>query len=247
MAEHRAEADRVSRAELDARVEKVREIEVGAARVSEAARYQERLAHEKAEMEKLHRFQLSKLREKEIQMTDRLMQQQRKIDAMEFDHRGQVERESAEMQTRRAEHEAWVAEARAAAAAREAALEEREQKHLHDHRLRTLDLEKQLSRAAEEVAEARDYRERVRAEVLAEAARGLPPQYAATLAAAGSVSLPRSSPWWTARPPHVTATPEARARSGRAGRPQPGRPPPPGRAEGAQLRGGCRRPRAQPW
>ncbi len=186
MAEHRAEADRVSRAELDARVEKVREIEVGAARVSEAARYQERLAHEKAEMEKLHRFQLSKLREKEIQMTDRLMQQQRKIDAMEFDHRGQVERESAEMQTRRAEHEAWVAEARAAAAAREAALEEREQKHLHDHRLRTLDLEKQLSRAAKEVAEARDYRERVRAEVLAEAARGLPPQYAATLAAAAS-------------------------------------------------------------
>ena len=81
MVEHRAEADRVSRAELDARVEKVREIEVGAARVSEAARYQERLAHEKAEMEKLHRFQLSKLREKEIQMTDRLMQQQRKIDA----------------------------------------------------------------------------------------------------------------------------------------------------------------------
>ena len=186
MAEHRAEADRVSRAELDARVEKVREIEVGAARVSEAARYQERLAHEKAEMEKLHRFQLSKLREKEIQMTDRLMQQQRKIDAMEFDHRGQVERESAEMQTRRAENEAWVAEARAAAAAREAALEEREQKHLHDHRLRTLDLERQLSRAAKEVAEARDYRERVRAEVLAEAARGLPPHYAATLATAAS-------------------------------------------------------------
>merc|ERR1711938_309054 len=93
-------------------------------------------------------------------MTDRLMQQQRKIDAMEFDHRGQVERESAEMQTR-----------------------------LHDHRLRTLDLEKQLSRAAKEVAEARDYRERVRAEVLAEAARGLPPHYAATLAtAAGGIA-----------------------------------------------------------
>ena len=186
MSEHRTEADRIARAELDARVEKVREIEVGAARVAEAAQYQERLAQEKAEMEKLHRFQLSKLREKEIQMTDRLMQQQRKIDAMEFDHRGQVERESAELQVRRAEHEAWASEARASTAAREAALEEREQKLQTEHRLRTLDLEKQLSRAAREVAEARDYRERVRAEVLSEVAKGLPPQHAAALATAAA-------------------------------------------------------------
>ena len=186
MSEHHTEADRIARAELDARVEKVREIEVGAARISEAARYQEKLAQEKAEMEKLHRFQLSKLREKEIQMTDRLMQQQRKIDAMEFDHRGQVERESAELQVRRAEHEAWASEARASTAAREAALEEREQKLQTEHRLRTLDLEKQLSRAAREVAEARDYRERVRAEVLAEVAKGLPPQHAAAIAAAAA-------------------------------------------------------------
>ena len=163
-AEYREECDRRTRVEVESQVVKIREIEVGAARIEEAARYQEQMAREREELEKLHRLQLSKLKEQELQMHDRLMRQQRNLDSMEFEHKQEMLKEEAAFRQRRSEVEERLQQQQAAIQEQERAL----MQHQNSLQAQRLEVEKAYAKAVEEVAEARKYKERVEAELEAE-------------------------------------------------------------------------------
>ncbi|KAJ9514914.1 hypothetical protein QJQ45_028639, partial [Haematococcus lacustris] len=86
--------DAQGRAEVARQVERIRGVEVPAARLEEG---------ERMELERLHSERLAKLRAREEESNDKIKRQQREVESIAFEHRQRILREEERLRTWRAE------------------------------------------------------------------------------------------------------------------------------------------------
>lgn len=118
MTRFRRETEARCKAETAAAVARVRELEVGQARLEAATQHRKQLAAMRAEVEAVHAEKLSALRCREENLAAWRRQQDTALEAAAFDHRQQMLREQAEVAERRDQmrREAEAREAAVAAA-----------------------------------------------------------------------------------------------------------------------------------
>lgn len=68
-------------------VERVREIEVGQARLAEASRWRKEIRKERAELERLYGERVKRVREQEEALMSRVREQQRDVERSGYEHR----------------------------------------------------------------------------------------------------------------------------------------------------------------
>jgi hypothetical protein len=78
-------------------VERVREIEVGEARLAEAARWRQEMRRERAELERLYGERVKRLREQEEALMSRAREQQRDVERAAFEHRQRLIEEDSRL------------------------------------------------------------------------------------------------------------------------------------------------------
>lgn len=95
------------RAEMDEQVRRVRDHEVGQARLEEAAKHRRQLADAREELERVHAERLRKLRAREESQMERVRSAEAALERAAYDHR---QRLAAEHETLRAAKDAWEKE-----------------------------------------------------------------------------------------------------------------------------------------
>ena len=95
------------RAEMDEQVRRVRDYEVGQARLEEAAKHRRHLADAREELERVHAERLRKLRAREESQVERVRSAEAALERAAYDHR---QRLAAEHETLRAAKDAWEKE-----------------------------------------------------------------------------------------------------------------------------------------
>ena len=93
MASYRQEIEEQSKAEIERRVTRVREVEVAAVRLEEAMKHRKSTESERLELDRMHQERLSKLRQREEDLMDKLRQQQRDVESVAYEHRQKILRE----------------------------------------------------------------------------------------------------------------------------------------------------------
>ena len=95
------------RVEMDEQVRRVRDYEVGQARLEEAAKHRRHLADAREELERVHAERLRKLRAREESQMERVRSAEAALERAAYDHR---QRLAAEHETLRAAKDAWEKE-----------------------------------------------------------------------------------------------------------------------------------------
>ncbi|KAL6750649.1 hypothetical protein V8C86DRAFT_789390 [Haematococcus lacustris] len=103
LALYRAEIEEQGRAEVARQVERIRGVEVPAARLEEGVKWRKALEGERMELERLHSERLAKLRAREEESNDKIKRQQREVESIAFEHRQRILREEERLRTWRAE------------------------------------------------------------------------------------------------------------------------------------------------
>eukprot|EP00892_Ulva_mutabilis_P008038 jgi/Ulvmu1/5606/UM023_0143.1 len=114
--------------QIEAQVERVREIEVGQARMEEAAKWRKELAHEREELERTYMERVRRLRDQEDAATQRARDLQREAERSAFEQRQRMVAEDDRIRSLQQERERDIHARQAAVAAREEAAAAREQR-----------------------------------------------------------------------------------------------------------------------
>ncbi|KAG2494257.1 hypothetical protein HYH03_007612 [Edaphochlamys debaryana] len=93
LAIYRQEIEEQAAAEVARQVERIREMEVAAARLDEAAKARRAMEAERLELDRMHSERLGKLRQREEEMMDKLRRQQRDVENVAYEHRQRILRE----------------------------------------------------------------------------------------------------------------------------------------------------------
>eukprot|EP00873_Tetraselmis_striata_P011607 jgi/Tetstr1/431871/TSEL_021361.t1 len=123
---YRREVDEKAKQDVAHQVERVRELEVSAVRLEEAAKYRRALEEERQELEKIHAERQAKLREREEAQSERLRRQQRDVEGAAFEHRQRIVREEDRLRAWKADAEGDVEKKAEALALRMEQVKERE-------------------------------------------------------------------------------------------------------------------------
>ncbi|GFR48611.1 hypothetical protein Agub_g10522 [Astrephomene gubernaculifera] len=105
LALYRQEVEEQAAAEVARQVERIREMEVAAARLDEAAKARRAMEAERLELERLHGERLGKLRQREEEMLDKLRRQQRDVENVAYEHRQRILREEERLRNYKTEVE----------------------------------------------------------------------------------------------------------------------------------------------
>ncbi|GLC50250.1 oxidative DNA demethylase [Pleodorina starrii] len=103
LALYRQEIEEQAAAEVARQVERIREMEVAAARLDEASKARRAMESERLELERLHSERLTKLRQREEEMTDKLRRQQRDVENVAYEYRQRILREEERLRNHKTE------------------------------------------------------------------------------------------------------------------------------------------------
>ncbi|KAG2450805.1 hypothetical protein HYH02_004642 [Chlamydomonas schloesseri] len=103
LAIYRQEVEEQAAAEVARQVERVREMEVAAARLDEASKARRALEAERLELDRLHSERLTKLRQREEEMMDKLRRQQRDVENVAYEYRQRILREEERLRNHKTE------------------------------------------------------------------------------------------------------------------------------------------------
>ncbi|PNW70050.1 hypothetical protein CHLRE_17g703600v5 [Chlamydomonas reinhardtii] len=103
LALYRQEIEEQAAAEVARQVERVREMEVAAARLDEASKARRALEAERLELDRLHGERLAKLRQREEEMMDKLRRQQRDVENVAYEYRQRILREEERLRNHKTE------------------------------------------------------------------------------------------------------------------------------------------------
>ncbi|CAG9463584.1 unnamed protein product [Pedinophyceae sp. YPF-701] len=126
MAAYRRDCEARLRAEIDAGVQRVRDVEVPAARIDEAAKQRRIMEREREELDRQHRARMRQVREREERLVERLRLQKDEVESLAFRHRQRILQEEKRLTEIRAAAEQHEKATRERLDAREAQLRERE-------------------------------------------------------------------------------------------------------------------------
>ena len=93
MAAYRQEIEDQSKAEIHRQVTRVRDVEIAAVRLEEAMKHRKSSESERLELDRMHQERLSKLRQREEDLMDKLRSQQRDVESVAYEHRQKILRE----------------------------------------------------------------------------------------------------------------------------------------------------------
>ncbi|KXZ50853.1 hypothetical protein GPECTOR_14g105 [Gonium pectorale] len=103
LALYRQEIEEQAAAEVARQVERIREMEVAAARLDEAAKARRAMEAERLELDRMHSERLAKLRQREEETMDKLRRQQRDVENVAYEHRQRILREEERMRNQKTE------------------------------------------------------------------------------------------------------------------------------------------------
>ncbi|EFJ49212.1 basal body protein [Volvox carteri f. nagariensis] len=150
LALYRQEIEEQAEAEVARQVERIREMEVAAARLDEASKARRAMEAERLELDRLHSERLTKLRQREEEMMDKLRRQQRDVENVAYEHRQRILREEERMRNQKTEMQQQLDARQEQLKQLERSLELRERAVA----AREAAAEKKLAEATEVVAEA---------------------------------------------------------------------------------------------
>ena len=151
LSDYRRDVELKSRADVQAQVERVREIETRSIRIQESAKAWESLAKEKEELERAHSERLAQLKASELETMQRVGEAWRQAEEREEESRRERERQRKEHDRERERFEDEVAERRAGLERREKAVDER----TNAAQVKQIEAEKLLDFAAQQLEQAR--------------------------------------------------------------------------------------------
>jgi hypothetical protein len=97
LAQTRLEIEEQATSVLDMQVQRIREIEVGQAKLAEAARWRRALQVERAELERLYSDRVTRLRTQEEALVAKMREQCREVERVAFEQRQRVAEEDERM------------------------------------------------------------------------------------------------------------------------------------------------------
>ncbi|GAX79257.1 hypothetical protein CEUSTIGMA_g6697.t1 [Chlamydomonas eustigma] len=103
MAQYRQQLEEQSKLEMQRQVERVREVEVAAVRLEEAVKFRKQMEGERLELDRMHHDRLSKLRQREEEMMDKLRRQQRDVESIAYEHRQKIIKEEERLRNYKTE------------------------------------------------------------------------------------------------------------------------------------------------
>ncbi|GIL76032.1 hypothetical protein Vretimale_5680 [Volvox reticuliferus] len=150
LALYRQEIEEQAAVEVARQVERIREMEVAAARLDEASKARRAMEAERLELDRLHSERLAKLRLREEEMMDKLRRQQRDVENVAYEHRQRILREEERLRNQKTEIQQQQDSRQEQLRQLERSLELRERAVA----VREAAAEKKLAEATEAVAEA---------------------------------------------------------------------------------------------
>ncbi|QDZ22148.1 hypothetical protein A3770_07p46660 [Chloropicon primus] len=151
MSDCRRDVEIRSRADVQAQVDRVRDMETRSIRIQESAKAWESLAKEKEELDKIHGERLAALKESELETMQRITEKWRSLEIKENESRKEIARQREEMGLERERFEDEVGERRVGLERREKALDER----TSAAQVKQIEAEKLLDFAAQQLEQAR--------------------------------------------------------------------------------------------
>ena len=151
MNDFRTEVELRSKADVDAQVDRVREIESRAIRIQEAGKAWDSLADEKAALERIHHEKLSAIRATELEAMQRVAEKWRSVEIKEAETRASHARAREKFALERETFEAEIVERRAGVERRERAVDER----MNAVQVKQLEAERMLDFAAQQLEQTR--------------------------------------------------------------------------------------------
>ena len=149
--DYRRDVEIRSRADVQAQVERVRDIETRSIRIQESAKAWEALAKEKEELDKLHNDRLAALKASELETMQRITEKWRSVEHKEVESRAEIARQRDQIGMERERFEIEIAEKRTHIERREKALDDR----TSAAQVKQIEAEKLLDFAAQQLEQAR--------------------------------------------------------------------------------------------
>ena len=90
MVKYKREVDARMRADLAAEIARIREIEMSSVRLEEASKYRVKMQEYRNELEQVHQEKISRLKQREAEITERCKLKEREVENASFEHRQKV-------------------------------------------------------------------------------------------------------------------------------------------------------------
>ncbi len=90
MVKYKREVDAKMREDLAAEIARIREIEMSSVRLEEASKYRVKMQEYRNELEQVHQEKISRLKQREAEITERCKTKGREVESASFDHRQKV-------------------------------------------------------------------------------------------------------------------------------------------------------------